>query len=326
MLLAATETITPPGLSDMLFFQQTEVVFGLVVVLITAGVLLWLFGSQAHRLVVTVLALAIGIVAGWSLAVASSVNVLLGMTIGAVIGASVGYWLFRFWLGVLSSAVICWVLLSLYGFGWARPYLQDAARQNELELARQGLTLRDGPATQPTAPVPATEAEPQTNGQAYRNLLHLTPRLARGHYDNWEQWRQHFGQTLTAVVDNLALVVPRLKLELGIILVMSAIIGMVLAFLKPDFMNIIYTAAIGTVLTISGMAILLSLETTPQSRWFWGHPWTIAVSMLLMAVVGVVLQYYLYGQATSEEGEEDEEEEEAEPAKPSKSGKSKKKK
>jgi len=327
MPLQATEQGLQTGFSDMLFFQQMEVVYVLVVAMMTAGVLLWLFGGQVHRIVVTVLALAVGIVAGWALSISYGVEVMLGMTAGAVVGATLGYWLFRFWLGVFSSWIICMILVGLYGFVWARPYLQAAARSSRTELVNNGITLLEPvPATQPDQPTSQMTDTPlvaRTDGQAYRNLVRVLPRLTRGHYTDWDQWREHFGRTVSVVIDNLSVLVPRLKLELALIAGVSVILGMVLAFLKPDFLNVVYTSAVGTLMTVAGIAILLSVQTTTQSRRFWANRWAFGLAMVLMVLVGAVVQYYLYPR-DAEEAEEDEEEE-PEQAKPTKSGRSRKK-
>jgi len=248
------------------------------------------------------------------------------MAIGAVIGAALGYWLFRFWLGLFASALVCLVLLVLYAYGLAIPYLSEAARQSEFELAQQGLTLRTPQTTQPqglTIVPPPTLPPAGKLGLAYRTLQEHLPRLTRAYYDDWNQWRAHFRENLSAVYGSLTLIIPRLRPELAIIIVVSLICGMVLAFLRMDFLNVLYTSAIGGLMVVLGGAMLLMLKTTPQAQWLWANLWVVYVTLLLMVLVGVVLQYYLFGPIGEEEGEEAEED--TEPGKPAKSGKSKKK-
>lgn len=286
------------------------IAYAAIIALIAVGVIFWLFGSQLHRLALTVVGLSGGIVVGWQLGSVYDVNIVLAMTVGAAIGTSLGYWLFKFWLGLFTSLLICLVLLGLYHWQIAQPYLRNAENQTKIELAQRFWTT-------PTS-------KPATDGEAYTNLKHHLSRVSPKSWETQQEWREHVGEELSAVTDNLGFLIPHLKIGITFIVFGSLIAGFVLAFLRPDFVNIAYTAAIGALMIWASVAVLLAFRDTAQSDWLWAHSWTIWTALVLMAVVGGAIQYYMYGWG-EEEDEEDEEEAEPEPDPEPKAGKSKKK-
>jgi len=321
MALAVSESAVETTVWDMFFFQQPEFIYSVVIALIAVGVLFWLFGSQFHRLVVTVVALAGGMVVGWYLGDGYGVNIPLAMALGAIIGAGIGYWLFTLWLGLLASGLMSLVLIAVFWCTLATSYLRTAATESQAELSKHGLSLR------PAASQPATQActfaaqTPAKSGEAYRNLQMLLPKLSRANYENWDDWRRHLGQNLKAVFDNLGVIIPPFKLGISVIVCVSLICALLLAFLRTDFLNIVYTSVFGTALICAGVAVLLTLKPTPQTRWFAQNLWLIWPIMLTMTVVGTGLQYYLYPKP-EEEAEEETEEPETDQGKQAKPGKS----
>lgn len=306
------------GLLDQLFIRQPEVILVLVIAVMAVGILFWLFGARFHRLVVTVLALSAGMVVGWYLGASHSVNPLLGMVLGAAVGAALGYWLFRVWLGLLASLLILLVLLGFYGSRFVIPRLQAAGQTSRSELGDQGsISLR--PPTPPTDMVPTTNT---TRGQAYRNLEELIPWLSPANYDTWDHWRPHFREVLSAVSKNLLFLMPHPKVDLVVILAVSLVAGVVLTIFKPTFLNIVYTSALGATLIVASAIALLTLKQSVQGQWLWDNAWTVWSALLLLTLVGSAVQYAFREQPVEEEGDpEDVEEDE----KPAKAGKSKKK-
>jgi hypothetical protein len=80
---------TISGLSDFLIFQQPGVIYGIVIAMIAAGMLFWLFGYQFHRLILTLFFLGAGIWTGWYLGPIYGIHELLAMFIGGVLGAGI---------------------------------------------------------------------------------------------------------------------------------------------------------------------------------------------------------------------------------------------
>ncbi|NLX06718.1 MAG: hypothetical protein GXY33_16390 [Phycisphaerae bacterium] len=304
----------------MLFFQQVEVVYAVVALLLTVGVLFWLFGSRFHRLFLTVLFLSVGIVGGWEVANAYAVNVFLGMTIGVALGASLGYWLFRFWLGLFASGLVGLALLIVYWYAWAQPCLAQAARQTQVARVSQGIELNP-PATQrATGGISATtEPASASTGQAYRNLEVLLPKLAPRAYADWDGWRAGFPETASSILRNLSVIMPRLRFELTIILMAALIVAMLAAFLRPYFLNIVYTSATGSLLVALSVAALLTLKATVQTQWLSVNSWVVWTGLAVMTGVGIGVQYYLYPPAKPEEPQEEEDEEAPTPPKGGKS-------
>ena len=116
-------------LSDFLFFQQPEVIYGIVIALIAVGAAFWLFGHRLHRILLTVVFLSAGVLTGWYVGPIYGINALLAMGIGGLLGAGVGYWFFTFWLAIFSSGLIFLILFSVYTWQIAVPYLTEAARE-----------------------------------------------------------------------------------------------------------------------------------------------------------------------------------------------------
>jgi hypothetical protein len=344
-VLAATILLSPAGpvsadpvtqpvtgrFSDMFSGSPAGDMMGYVAitVFIAIGVLFWLFGSKFHRLAVTVMGLGGGMVIGWQLANIYNIDhPLLAMAIGAAIGASLGYWLFKLWLGLFTSALICLTLLALYSWQIAIPYLQDAENQQQIAMTRNraiGLeepTSRIGPNRENSKSTPTRT----TDGQAYSDLKRHLRGLSPRSWQNTQEWRDNFGRETAALVKDMSFIVPHLEIGIAIILLVSLAIGMALVFLKTNFVNIVYTACLGSVMMGSAIAILLVLRSSPQSDWSWLQRrwWTLLIALVLMALVGSVLQFYLYGR--TEQQEDDEGEEEPEPASSPKSDKGKKRK
>lgn len=311
------------SLSDMLFLQNVEVIYTAAVVLIigsiTVGVLLWLFGHRAHRLSVTVLAMAGGAVAGWHVGGPDTIGPPLAMAIGAIVAAAVVYWLFPLWLGLVASTVIAAVLLSLYAWQFAIPYLVDAKSTSEETLSVQGLTLPPATDTQPTTMRSDNLIRINgdiTAGRAYRNLELLLPRLSPASHESWEQWRDQFVETFRAVRENLSRIIPHLTLNVAIIMCVSLIVGLLLAFFKTDLVNMICTSAVGTAMICLAFALLLVIKPSLEVQWLCANAWVIVVLIPAMVVAGSLHQYHSFAEEVGEEDEEDDEEAEPPPPKP----------
>ncbi len=304
MFLIAENSVTT-NLSDYLFFQQPEIVYSSVVLFITVGIIFWFFGQQFHRIFLTVLFLGLGILAGWYLAGRYDGDIFLSMFVGALLGAGIGYWFFRIWLALLGSLLIWIVLIGLTSWGFAKPYLQQASQEYENSLQQKGISLI--PAS--TKPAESLFAMSEKPGQAYAELKELLPKLSPREYSSWEQWRDNFGNVFKQIIFYLKIIVPYLTLSIYLLAGISLVIGVILALLRPTFLNIFYTSLLGVLLVCLGIFILLTLKKTEQIGILAAYPWLIGVVPTGMCIAGIFVQYYRLPVEEYEEEQDDEEDE-----------------
>ncbi|NLE28300.1 MAG: hypothetical protein GX629_01360 [Phycisphaerae bacterium] len=316
-MLAATQA-TVTKLSDFLVFQQPGVIYGIVIAMIAAGAMFWLFGFQFHRLVLTLFFLGTGIWIGWYIGPMYGINSLLSMFIGGLLGAGIGYWFFNFWLAIFSSALIFLVLLSLYSWHIAYPYLKNAGQQSQKAMEIEGLKLAPGPSSSLTTNRSGVEVEDTkiSDGRAFQELKLLVPKLSRAQYPDWQSWQEEFGPTLWAVWDRLKMIIPRLSVNMMLLAGVALIFGCVLALLRPAFLNIVYTSLFGALLIFGGMSILMTLRNTNHLAWLEGRYWLISVFLVILWIAGAGVQYWLKPAPPAGEEEGEDEEESDEPNKP----------
>jgi hypothetical protein len=332
---------------DMVWVQP-ELAYGIVVLLATLGILMWLSGSRFHQHLLTVVGLAIGAVLGMELARQYAVSPVLGLVIGMVAGASVGYGLFRVWLGVLTSGVIAVALLIAYWSLLAGPAFSQARSQQGPELQRHGIQLPSAPTSSavgqhrtpidipiasPAMPTLQRAADRPSSGRVISEIEATLPKLSPAAYDSTEQWRRDFWHNIRVLLDQLTTLRASLKTELVLIMLIALVAGMILALAKPYVVNVVYCACFGTLCTVVSVALLISLRGAAQSEWFYGNAWILYATMVAMAAIGTGVQCYLYPPPPAPETEDDDEDEQDEeedddekPAKGGKGGKGKKKK
>jgi MFS family permease len=300
MPTATQETVT--RLSDFLFFQQPGVIYGIVIAMIAAGVMFWLFGFKLHRLVLSLCFLGAGIWIGWYVGPMYGINALLAMFIGGLLGAGIGYWFFNFWLGIFSSVMIFFILLVLFSWQIAFPYLDQAGKESVKEIRSQGITLAPG-----ASGVEVGKREAPM-GKAYRELQLLLPKLSRAQYPDWQSWQKAFNPTLLEVWNRLTVIIPRLSMNMLLLAGVAMIFGCVLALLRPGFLNIAYTSLLGSVLIFCGIGVLMTLKNTDQLSWLGGQYWIIAIFPIFLWTIGIGVQYWLKPAPppAEEEGEEEE--------------------
>jgi len=303
------------GVTDLLIFQQTEALYAAIVALLAVGVLSWLFGSQYHRLALTVVGLAIGIVAGWAADVHFRLNlVFLCIAVGAVVGAGLGYGLFHLWLAILTSVLLFLVFVVVYLAYIGQPYLEAAARESRLALRSQGLALPPAagtsqPASSATRPGRPAGHAPRSSGETYLRLKAAWPRLLPSNHPDWPTWRAELRTNATETYDDLRRIMPTLWIGLILSAGIAGVCGFVLTFTRTQFVNILYTAAAGSLMIIAALAVLLTLKQTSQVRWLWNNSWAVWVLFGLMTLVGATVQYRLTPppEPTNEDEEDDEE-------------------
>lgn len=349
-LLANVSANGTTTVRDMLWVQP-ELAYGIAVVLATLGILMWLSGSRFHQYLVTVVALAIGGVVGVDLARQYAVSPVLGLVIGMAAGASLGYGLFQVWLGLLTSGVVTVALLIVYWSALAGPTIRQAAAQQAPELQRHGIQLQPGPApsastsgsgstakssksrrtpidipiptTQPI-PTPARASDSTSSGRVISEIEATLPKLSPAAYESTEQWRKEFWPNVRLILDQLTTIRASLKTELVLIMLISLVIGMVLALAKPYVVNVVYCSCFGTLCTVMSAALLISLRKSSQGEWFYDNAWIVYATMVAMAAIGTGLQCYLYpppAPPETDEEDEDGDDEEDEEEKPAKGGK-----
>ncbi len=307
MMLPIAENPVMTNLSDYLFFQQPEIIYGSVVLFIAVGILFWLFGNQFHRLFLTVLFLGFGILAGWYLAGIYNVDVFLSMIIGALLGAGLGYWFFRLWLAILGAILIWIVLTAITSWQFAIPYLQLAASEYENSL-HQGIKLMPDTTSMPGESLTNHSDRP---GQAYAIIKELVPKLSPREYKNWQDWRENFLPVLQRIFSQLRVIIPHLMLSTYLLAGIALVIGVVLALLRPTFLNIFYTSLLGVLLICFGIFILLILKKTEQMSILTAYPWIGGLIPALMWIGGMFVQYYRLPEQEEDEEDDDEEEEPA---------------
>jgi hypothetical protein len=281
------------AVSDLLFFQQPGILYALVISMIATGAVLWVFGHPMHRMLLTMVFLGIGILVGWKVGMEYQINPLLAIPAGGAAGAAVGYWCFRFWLGILSACLIFFLMTSLYSWQIAVPYLSSAADEFAKQLRDKGIELSPGTNSLPLASNPST-IEPSISapiGQAYKELQHLKPKLLRSNYKDWREWQDNFLPALKETWARLIIIIPHLSLNMILLAAISLIIAGVLAVLRPMFLNIAYTTLTGLLLIAGGIEILLTLKRTEYLDVIKENS-LIALGVLsLVWLGGIVLQY-----------------------------------
>lgn len=292
------------SLSDLLFIQRPEMLYVLAGVLLVVGLAFWFLGHQIHRIFLTVVLLAIGTLIGWHVPETyglHGVHAVLAVAVGGLLGAGLGYWLFRLWLGILASALIAGVLLTLFSWSIAVPRLEKAAEDARMSLAKQGLELSPGPSRQKplNLPVPRPSVsqipDPGSSlGRAYQGLQDLVPKLSRAKYPDWQTWQQQFPATARGVWDHLATIIPGLTRDISLIAGIGLIIGLVLAGTHPLFLDIAYTALLGIVLLlVGGVVLLVPLKDTGILGTVAANPWLSLGVVAVSWLIGVVVQYYM---------------------------------
>ncbi len=299
------------NLSDYLFFQQPEIVYGTVVISIAVGVLFWIFGNQFHRTFLSVLFLGIGVLAGWKIGIWHDIDIILSMVIGGVLGVGIGYWFYRLWIGLLGAVLIWLVLIALFSWQFAVPYLSEAAQENEQSLVNNGIQL--APSTSPAHVISGIGSQQETPGQAYDKFKNILPKISPREYRNWQEWRNAFPGVFRKILDELQVIIPHLTISILVLGAASLIIGVILAALRPQFLNIIYTSMLGVLLTSFGIFILLALKKTDHLTLIGENIWLVAIVLSAMLLVGVGIQYHLLPPVPEVDDEEDDEDEEDEP-------------
>jgi hypothetical protein len=305
-------------ISDFLFFQQPGVIYGVVIALIAIGAAFWLFGQKIHRLLVTVVFLGGGILAGWYIGPIYGVNPILAMTIGGLLGIGVGYWFFPLWLAILSSALIFLILLGLYSWQIAVPYLTQAAHDAQRQYLKGEIKLAPGknepiaPMQRPIGPSAGGTAIATPVGTAWQDLQTLVPKLSRARYSDWQSWQKIFLPTLESIWGKLSVIIPRLSLNMILLGGVAFIFGCILVLIRPVFLNIAYTSLLGTLLSFGGIGVLFTLRDTEQLTWLEGQYWILPIVMGVIWMVGIGLQYWMLPAPPPVEESEDDEEGEAE--------------
>ncbi len=306
------------GLSDLLFVQRPEVFYGVVGAMILVGLTFWILGHQIHQLFLTFMLLGLGLVLGYRVGTFygfEGTNALLAALAGGLLGAGLGYWLFKFWLGILASGLIALILFGVYSCKIAVPYLSEAARESQTELQHRGLELAPGRKTLPPQKLPIPNkptAEPQARksplGQAYRDLELLLPKLSRAKYPDWTAWRQNLGPVTQAVWEKLLVIMPRLAIDVFLTCGVALIFGFVLVVLRPVFLDIAYTSLLGLGLTLGGIGLILALKSTESLEWVKANFLLVLVLTGALWLVGVGVQFKMIPPPPppEEEGEGDE--------------------
>jgi len=300
MELTTTQTAMT-GLSDMLFLQRPETFYGIIVAMVVVGLTFWILGHQLHRIFLTVLLAGIGALAGWKVGGIygfEGVNIVLAVVSGAMIGAGVGYWLFRLLLGVFASFLISLILLSLYSGKIALPYLNTAAAESNMTLMHNGIELSPGgKATVKKLPLLNQKpSEPQAQnapmGKAYLEIKNnLLPRLSRAQYPHWGSWARNFWPTVQVVREKMLVIMPRLGVDLFMIGAVALIFGFVLVVLRPVFLDIAYTSLAGISLAIGGIMMFLVLKDIATVQWIWTSPLIFAGLLSVLWLIGIGIQY-----------------------------------
>ncbi|MFA5863717.1 MAG: hypothetical protein WC975_03425 [Phycisphaerae bacterium] len=289
------------GLSDLLFFQRPQVMYGVPVVIMIVGIVFWILGHQIHQLFLTVVLLGAGVYAGWRGGTSyelDGINLIGAMTAGGLLGAGIGYWLFRFWLGLLASGLITLILLSLYTGYIALPYLNAAKESAQKELIQNGVELAPGTDSQsrgdihlPNQPMPTQSVGKSSIGQAYQNLQVHVPMLSRAKYPDARSWQTNFPKEAQIVWDDLIVIMPRLTIDLLITASVSLIIGFVLVVVAPIFLDIAYTSLLGLLLVAGGVAFLVALKDIERLAWIKENFWVAVGSPAVLWAIGLGIQY-----------------------------------
>ena len=309
----ATESAVS-GLADFLFLPRPEVLYLVVVALFVFGVTFWILGHQIHRIFLSVLLLTTGLAVAWQIAIyyeLEGLHAVLAILAGGLLGTGLGYWFFRFWLGLLASALMAVVLFLLYSGSFALPYLQTAAAESQAQLTKE-LKLRPG-AHSSVKKIPVSTTAPASVGknllgQAYWDLRAALPRLSRAKYPDWKTWRESFPTVLQTVWTKLLVIIPRLAIDVFLISGVAVIFGFVLTVIRPVFLDIGYTSLLGLMLILSGVLVLLTLNHTEQLQWL-GENILITVGVVAgLWLAGVGFQYRMVPPPPPPEDSEDGEE------------------
>ncbi len=290
------------GLADVLFLKRPEMLYGLVMAMVVLGAAFWILGHQLHRIFLTVVLCGIGLLTGWKaggLYGLEGLNAILAVLVGGLLGAGVGYWLFRFWLGLLASGLITLILLSLYSWKIALPYLTTAASESRTQLMQNGVELAPGTGKNAPKQLPILSNQPSGTsqlrhtpmGQAYQELTNLLPRLSRAQYPDWQGWAQNLSPTVHAIQEKMLVIMPRLGIDIFMVGSVALIFGFVLVVVRPVFLDIAYTSFSGILLTIGGIALFLILKDLSKLEWVQNNALVSVGLLIALWLVGVGIQY-----------------------------------
>jgi hypothetical protein len=292
------------GLSELLFIQRPEMLYIVVGVMAIVGLAFWFLGHQIHRVFIAVLFSALGFYVGWEASGyygLHGLHVALAMLGGGLLGAGLGYWVFRFWLGLFASGLIALLLLGLYSWKMAVPYLAEAAGDSRQALMEHGIDLTPGnKADRPEIPPagshrtgPGPQARKSQAGQAYQSVQSLLPKLSRAQYPDWSTWRTRFPDVAGKVLENLQVILPGLKRDFFLVCAVGLVVGLVLAGMRPVFLDIAYTSLLGILLCIGGVILVVTLKDTRKLGWIGDNALVSGGTVTFLWLVGVAVQYYM---------------------------------
>jgi hypothetical protein len=300
MDLSTTQAVGS-GLSDLIFFQRPEIFYGIAGAMILVGVTFWILGHQIHQMFLAAVLLALGLLVGYHLGSYygfEGTNALLAALAGGLLGAGLGYWLFKFWLGILASALIALILFGMYSWKIALPYLAIAARESQVELQHRGLELAPGQQNPlagklpiPVKPGPESQARKSPIGQAYRDLEILLPKFSGAKYPNSTAWRQNLPSVAQGVWEKMILVIPRLSVDVFLISGVALIFGLVLVVLRPIFLDIAYTSLLGLILTAGGAGLFYAWKSANATTWVKENFVMALIGFGILWLVGLGVQF-----------------------------------
>ena len=254
---------------------------GALVVMLLAGVALWLMGRAAARPLCALVGLLGGaasmLVLGPTIGAGYWVMVMVAG--GAVVGCIVAWLLFRFWMGValalmLAAVVPCTVLL------WGEPSEPPPPLDLTIEAPTEALAEELAEAL---ADELADEVAPQEELQIVRGVL---ARLTAW----FDQVREGLVEKAGSYWDGLP---DGARRTAFIGAIAGAVVGLVLGLLAPYWSASFCTALPGTLLVFASLGQWVHLAGWQPPDWLW-RPESRIVQIGLITGVGMFLQWIIF--------------------------------
>ncbi|MFP4145347.1 MAG: hypothetical protein ACLFV3_09400 [Phycisphaeraceae bacterium] len=256
-----------------------------LVLLIVAGLLLWLLGRKLARPACVVSGLVLGSLAGWFTAEAAAPEALLPLVIGlGVAGALLAALLFRVWIalsaaGLLALAVPAAVLL------WQGTPLPAATAETE--------TATEAPAVAP-GPEASGEDEPAEGDAGDAERSAISEQVDEAARRAGEAARGWVGRQVEAVSAWWAELEGPVKQRIYLAAGFGAVAGLVLGLLAPLITASVESALVGSILVLLPTGRLITdyapdfagaVPQTPRMFLLW---------LGLITVVGILIQWTLF--------------------------------
>jgi len=323
MIIAAETLSSQPSqagsLWDMTVLGQywwlTYVIYG---VMMLGGVALWGWGHRLLRWLIVAATTLLTLVWAYRFGSYLAINMVLSCLIGVILGAWLGYFLYRLWLGLLVTGTVIVIAVSV-----ARnsPPWEWMFRPSPPSPQASRVPSRPNDNNQARAPIPAG---PHESGDAQHRE---EPTLQQGlelkaSSDSFTAQLVRSLEAARRLLGQFQRDVPGLDFIAAAALVASLAGSLAI----PRVMAVALTSLVGLALVLWGGIGLVDGETGWTSHWINDHQLTAGLVLALGWVLGMALQYWQLPQPAPAGGQERDGEADEDEADDANAGKSKSKK